>query len=426
VALIESDWADAPDADLIDNPGDEFPSKLLGVPGFIGEVMKYNLEISHKPQPILALGAAICLQATLSGRKVKDCRGNRTNVYIMGVGNSGIGKDNARKVNRNILLLAGIDHLEGEEDFASDSGLLKAVEHNPAILFQIDEIGRMLKTIADARQGYLYNIATVLMKLYSCSNTVFRGKAYADDKRNARIVQPCVSLYGMTVPEHFYESLTPVALQDGFLARIIVLEAAPKVKRVRASEKDPPKRLIEIAAWWGNFHPEAGNLTEEHPKPKKVEYTDEAWDVFDSISREADKESEKGNGASKALWARAEEKACRLALIYACSRDRKTLLIDIEAAEWARDLVYYTTKRMLWLASEWVAENPFDAKQKTIIRMIREVGGTMSKWVFNRRTKAMTARERLELVESMKSSGLLKEEISENLKGRKGMIYKLV
>lgn len=62
-----------------------------------------------------------------------------------------------------------------------------------------------------------YNLATATRHPPAAGpgpGRVFRGKAYADCKRNRVLDQPCVSVYGTTVPEHFFESLTADSLND--------------------------------------------------------------------------------------------------------------------------------------------------------------------------------------------------------------------
>ena len=412
VAITENHWAQDCEKAKPEGPVDPgpFPEHLLQVPGFIGEVLQFNLETAFKPQPVLALGAALCLQAVLAARKVCDPRGNRTNIYIIGVAPSGRGKDHPRKVTKNVLFHSGLGHLEGNEDFASDSGLLKAVELNPAVLFQVDEIGRLLKTIGDARNSYLYNISTALMKLYSSADTIYRGKAYADNKRNAEIDQPCVSLFGLTVPQYLYESLTVENLSDGFLARLMIFEVSDNPPRQRSPQRPVPESIIEAAKWWGRFNP-GGNLTEQHPEPVVVEYTDKAGEIFDEVAEKVEAESESGDHAAQTLWARVEEKACRLALIYACSKNRENLVIDAEAVRWACNLSEYLTRRMLWLANQWVADGLFDAKQKKVIRIIRDAGGSLSRNQLCRKTQSITVRERTEIIDNLKATGQIMERV---------------
>jgi DNA modification methylase len=348
------------------------------VPGFVGEVMTFNLATAVRPQPVLALAGALSLQAVLAARKVRDERGNRTNLYAVGVAPSGGGKDHARKVNRNVLFQAGLDHLEGSEGLASDAGLVTAVAAQPGILFQIDEFGRFLRTAGDPRKApHLFNVLTTLMKLYSAADTVFRGKAYADRKRNQVIDQPCAGVYGTTVPEHFYEALTAEALGDGFVARLLVFEGDERAARQRVPQAPVPAAVFEAARWWGGFTP-GGNLGQEHPQPLTVATTAEAGQVFDGLAAVVDREQARPGLTPQSLWARAEEKACRLALVYACSADRAAPVIDAAAAaRWACAVSEYLTRRLEWLAQQWVADGQFDARQKKVLRIIREAGGAI-------------------------------------------------
>jgi hypothetical protein len=389
------------------DPG-PFPEHLLTVPGFIADVMAYNLATAIRPQPVLALAAAICLQAVLAARKVQDERGNRTNLYVIGIADSGRGKDHGRKVNRNILFHAGLDHLEGSEDIASDAGLVTAVEQQPGVLFQVDEFGRFLRTIGDPKKApHLFNVLGTLMKLYSSADTVFRGKAYADAKRNKVVDQPCVTLYGTTVPEHFFESLTADSLSDGFIARLLVFEALDVPARQRVPLTPPPPTIIEAARAWGELRT-GGNLRDEHPEPRIVTCTSEAAAVFDNLARQVDTELG-GQHAGRSLWARAEEKACRLALIYACSANGIDPVIDCPAGRWASELSTYLTRRMLALASQWVADGSFDTQQKRVLRIIHEAGGRIGRNELCRRTQWLNVRGREEIIENLLATGQIEQ-----------------
>ena len=406
------------------DPG-PFPDHLLRVPGFIEQVIAHNLATATRPQPVLALAAGICLQSVLAARKVRDERGNRTNVYCVGVAPSGAGKDHARKVNKNILFAADLVEHEGNEDLASDAGLVTAVENEPAVLFQIDEFGRFLRTIGDPKKApHLFNVLTALMKLYSSADTIFRGKAYADAKRNKVVDQPCVSVYGTTVPEHFYESLTADSLSDGFIARLLVFEASETPARQRVRARAVPDAIKQAAAWWGSFKP-GGNLAAEHPEPLVVEATPEAGVMFDALAAMVDAELAKPDDAGRSLWARAEEKACRLALVYACSKDHAKPVIDGDAAGWACELSEYLTRRMLYIAHEWVADGVFDARQKRVVRVVRKAGGRISRSELCRKTQWLTQRERQEVIDNLVETGQI-EQVTVETATKPGVVYALV
>jgi len=267
-------------------------------------------------------------------------------------------------------------------------------------LFQLDEFGRFLRTIGDPKKApHLFNVLGALMKLYSSADTVFRGKAYADHKRNKVIAQPCALIYGTTVPEHFYESLTADSLSDGFIARLLVFEASETPPRQYAVQRDIPAGIIEAACWWGDFR-SGGNLRAEHPEPLVIPHTDEAREVFDHFAATVDVQLSKPDCEGRSLWARAEEKACRLAVVHACSVNREKPVIDDVAARWACELVEHLPRRMLHLAHEWVADGIFDARQKRVLRVIRKAG-RISRTQLCFRTRWLNQRERQEVIDNL-------------------------
>jgi hypothetical protein len=77
-----------------------FPDDLLSPPGLLGEVTRYIVASALKPQPILALGAAITALGTVIGRKVRTTTDLRTNIYAVSVADCGAGKEHTRKAIR--------------------------------------------------------------------------------------------------------------------------------------------------------------------------------------------------------------------------------------------------------------------------------------------------------------------------------------
>jgi hypothetical protein len=415
----------AADDDLPKPPVDPgpFPEHLLYVPGFVSEVMAYNAATATRPQPVLALAGALALQSVLAGRKVRDGRGNRTNTYTVCMGGSGSGKEHARTINKQILFEAGLINLQAE-DLASDAGLVTAVHAEPAILFQIDEFGRWLRTIGDPKKApHLFNVISVLMKLYSSAKTVFQGKKYADSQQNKSIDQPCVSLLATTAPEHFRQALTPESTSDGFIARLFIFEASGMPQRAWQEEQPVPGALIEAARWWAEFSP-GGNLSQQHPVPRVVNTTPDARALFDALATLADEQAAEGDEARTSIWARAEEKACRMALIYACSKDRENPVIDADAARWACELSEYMTRRLQYLAYEHVAMSDFDARQKALLRIARRYGNQITRTQLCRATQHLTMREREDVINNLLATGQLKE-VKQPTGGRPGKIYQI-
>jgi hypothetical protein len=392
------------------HPG-PFPPHLLGVPGLLGDMVNFTLSSSMYPQPTLALAAAIALMGTITGRKVRDEINTRTNVYCIALCETGGGKERARQVNKEILFQAGLAKLVGPEGLASHAGVVSAVHRQPSILFQLDEIGRLLKTIGEpARTPHLYHIATVLMKLFTSSGSVYLGDAYADPDNNRSLNQPHACVYGTTVRASLCAGLTHESMTDGFVPRMLVFEtdnSDPDPVEVRIPDAIPAP-ILEAVRWWGDFKP-GGNLAPEHPAPVVVPYDDEARALMSDFTRRARADRRRLPEAAGALWTRAAEKARKLALLHACSRDRENLLVDEAAARWAIELTDYLTRRLLAIAEDWIAETPFEAKRKRLLRDIKASASGLTRTQMYRKTKHLTGRERSELIESLISTGEIVE-----------------
>jgi len=89
------------------DPG-PMPAELLRIPGFVSEVMDHCLETAPYPNAALAFCGALSLLAVLAGRKVCDIGNNRTNIYLLALGYSSVGKDWPRKLNTEIMHRVGM------------------------------------------------------------------------------------------------------------------------------------------------------------------------------------------------------------------------------------------------------------------------------------------------------------------------------
>lgn len=383
---------------------DEFPADLLEVPGLVGEFVKYDIATSFREQPVLALAGGISLQATLAGRKIRDEFGNRTNLYIVSVAGTGAGKDHARQVLKSILHGSGLNNLLGNEDIASDAGLIAAVKESPSAVFLLDEFGKFLATVGNPQKSpHLYGVVTTMLRLFSCAGTVFRGKAYADTSKTPVIVQPCMNLLATSVPESLFASLTHESISDGFLARQLMFEGKEDPLRKSCKSQDIPKSILETASYWGAMRPGSG-FDLDSPEQLVIVRDRDAEDVFSDFGRVCELR-ERARDFGFQLWSRAEEKACRLALVYACSANPHNPKIDAPAATWAVRLVTHLTERLIHLASRWVSHGYFDAQQNRVYRVIEDAGGTVSRSELSRRTQWLKGKERNEIIDNLIETG---------------------
>lgn len=378
VALAEHHWnqmysrTQAGQEPEISDPG-PVPDELLCVPGFVNDVMAYTLQTAPYPERVIAFCGALALQAVLAGRKVMDRMGNRTNLYILGLAGSGVGKDHARQVNQRILYQAGMAECLGNS-FASGEGIEDRLFLEPVVLYQVDEIDGLLMRVGQAKDARHEQIVSILLQMYSSASSVYVMRAKAGQER-AVINQPSLSLFGTAVPKHFYESLSPRLLTNGFLARMIILESHRRGAGQEDNDRPVPPGIIETACWWAGFRPgKSGNLDEWNPEPKVIEQTEEAREHFRRIrerSNAAYAAAEAGNDpVAMAIWARAYEKARRLALIYSCSAEPRNPIIDAAAAAWAGEFVEYQTRRMLFMSKAYASEGEFDSRRKRLLELL--------------------------------------------------------
>ena len=365
-----------------EDPG-AIPEEYFDVPGFVSELMGYTLRTAYYPNKALAFAGAMAMLAHLTGRRFKDQRGSRFNLYLLALAKSGTGKEHPRAVN---IDLATQMALIGEfgDTFASGEGLEDSLCISPSMLYQVDEIDYLFNTVKlkDARAE---QINSMLLKLYSESKTthIMRKKAIQRGQPSvgSAIIQPHLTVFGTATPKFFYQSLTERTMENGLLARCIVLEAAERGEAGTPHEEEFPKRVLESVRDMVRMGHEQ-NLTDQYPHPMVLPETTEATcrlkEVFGLADEEYRKASERGDDSANALWARAGEKVAKLAALYAISKDTLRPMMDVDAVEWAWKFVAHMTKRMLYMASIFVADTDFDSQAMKLVRLVKQRRGRIS------------------------------------------------
>ena len=356
------------------DPG-PLPAELLRVPGFVSDVMDHCLATAPYPNTALAFCGALALQALLAGRKVRDCADNRTNLYLLALAYSSVGKDWPRKVNTHIMHRVGLVGALGEK-FASGEGIQDALFVTPAMLFQTDEIDGLLQSINKARDARHENIMGTLLTMYSAANSIYPMRRKAGKESPGVIDQPCLVVYGTAIPTHYYEALSERMLTNGFFARMLIVESGLRGVGQEPGIIDPPASVMDAARWWAEFIPGTGNLEPWHPQPRIVEADDDARDLLAQARVESEAEyassEARGDPVGTTVWGRVPEQVRKLALLYAASANYQSPRIDVAAVQWATAFMLHQTRRMLFMAHSHVAENPFHAECLKLVRKLRE------------------------------------------------------
>lgn len=335
---------------IIEEKLDSFPKHLLRVPGLIGEIKDYIDKTSYKKQPILSLAASIAAVSTVISRRVRTIDFVFPNLYILGVGCTGCGKERAREVVQEIFIEAGCGELVSYDDLASDAAINTALTKTPACLFLIDEVGRFLKAINSPRAPqHLVGIVTTLIKLFSKSRSVYHGKSYANTKNDIEVHNPHLNIYGTTVPTKLYEALDRGQIEDGFLSRFLIFESEDKNPKLISCENllIPNNILNQIKKW----QVQEGNLENLYPDLKIIYYTDAAKKIINELDERIHILSDKiiERDGDPGIISRVPLIARKLALIRACGNNFQAEITELDSL-WACEIAFWIfehTKKML-------------------------------------------------------------------------------
>ncbi len=396
------------------------PADLLAVDGALKLFVDYATTTAVSPQPFLALGAGLCLVGALAGRRYRTPTDLRSNLYAVGIADSGGGKDHARRCVKRALHAAGLDRYLGGEDFASSAGLLSSLQLHPARLFQVDEFGQFLKLVLAPRAPFhKAAIWSELTKLYTSAAEPYIGAEYADQKAKPRVTieQPCACLWGVTVPGPFWSALEGAALLDGSLARFLVFltdEDYPERVDTPAPLEVPPALLAALKAIAAGAagHDHGGNLAgimdaSAPIRPCTVPLTPDADAAMADVRRQATARLRAHRGThATALFGRLAENTAKLAMIAAVSRDPARPETGAGDITWASRLVEHCIATLLREADRRISDNQTEANHKRVLEIIR-TAGEITRSDLVRKTQFLSRREREEILQALTDGELV-------------------
>lgn len=370
------------------------------VPGLIGEMIAYHRLHAPRPRPELSLAATIALIGAATGRKIMTRSGMRTNIYCVGLAPSGSGKERPRNNNCMACIEAGIGNILGSENPASDAALISELADNPAMLIQIDEVSRYFATIRNAgnNSSHLKNIFTRFLELTGqAENPNWSPKGYADKTKSKSIAYPHLCIYGTSTGDGFWGSVASSDAVDGFLARMMVIEASKNYPRLQETDVAPtPPGVIQVLKDWTAFIPGPGNLGDQFPRAFVVPVDSAAVDRIKTHSDGIEDRMPDEQDDQKAIWSRCSALAKRLSLIFAASRGPEGIQVALEDAVAAVRLANWCTRLLIRRVFTHISANDDDSAKKKVLEIIRKAGSITAseltrktQWLKDRRTRSM-------------------------------------
>lgn len=383
------------------------PDNMMPPSGLIRDIAEYILRTSIRPIPVLAIAAATAFVGVLAGRKFESPTGLGTNLYFVGLAESGSGKEHARKVIKNMAYQAGCSRLIGGESIASGPGLRASLEVEPARMFMLDEFGLTLQGLNSKGAGsYQKDIITTFMKLYSAYGTIDHGPEYADQKMRRRvdIESPCCVLYATSTHGEFYSALRGGDGASGNIARMLIINAGEKRPDRGNQRKEPiPAELLErIKALSEYKTPGSGNLAAFFPITVfvKPEVEQAFIDLDESMS------AKMTSPESCSVYARVAENAIKLAMTYAVSINYEAPIVDEAAFVWGRDLATWCANTLMEQFNSYVADTDHGKTIKKILMIIKSAKAAgISGRELLQKVQEVRARDRDEILETLEESG---------------------
>ena len=360
------------------NPG-PISDALLSVPGFVDDLRDHTLESGYSPNKVLAFSGALAMLAHLSGRTYRDAHGTRTNLYLIALGDTGIGKDEPRRVNRRLAEACGAGATIADA-MASGEALEENILRVPSLLLQADEV----ETFVGAMHGSGKNaqgLSDRMRRLFTASAGAYSLRATASTGEGAVVYAPHLTLFGTGVPDEFYDALDQHAVRNGLFGRCLVVRAEDEYRANLPTERFLPPGLVKTAKALVELErriDDSGVL-----QPIVAAETPEAAELLrrSAATNMALRKrlAEANLPSARALVVRVNEKVSKLALLHAISADPAAPVITAEGVDWAVRFVRHVTEDMLFESQFHVAEGRFDALVKRFVGLLAKNGGQLDR-----------------------------------------------
>jgi hypothetical protein len=361
------------------------PEPSFQLPGILGQVQAWIDATARKPQPMFATQAALAFGATVLGRRYVTTQRNWPSVYLLNIGKSGSGKEHAKWALEHLLEACNLQRLIGPAGYTSDAGLLSSLHRQPSHLAIVDEFGKILESASVKHNPRAASTMRGLMEAWGRCDGTLRPQGYSTfglsqhdvEKLTERsVVNPALTLLGMTTPDSFYESIGSAAARDGFLNRFLIVESDLGRQPGRELEPIPvPQAVID---WAAAAHAPGGLVNADlnaslAPTPRTLPFTKAATAAFRAYEREClglmDRHDQAGLGETAG---RTAEVSMRLALTIAVGCGEAA--IDQASATWAIDYTRYHLLRALERLANSVADSEFEALKLQVMDRIKRAG----------------------------------------------------
>lgn len=429
--IMLENWSkvDTPKYNVILGDRQQLIDTITHPTGTIERVYEWIKKVSFLKQDVFAVAAATSIVSAFYAHKFHGRTSTYTNNYIICVGPSGCGKsaicDNALWLMSNAPTRLH-SRLMGE--MASAPGMIDELVRKDGVAYSyIDEIGQFFRFAkGEGSSQYTQAIGTEMTKIYSKAGTKYQTQAYSSAaKRPVReIDHPCFIIFGQSVPNRLYGSITSDDFHDGFFNRFTLIEINEKEKPVKnpdyvCPEEYPPTDIYE---WWNWL--DTWTINEANKiNPQKdntgginimaVQYTDEAREMLDecfTYYRETLPDSLDEKDLFREPLTRAHEMLEKYALT-ACEFENERPIVTEKSVRWAKAFVDFHLLGIRDHIQE-LGDTPY---ARDCIRMKNsvQIGKRYTKSEFYTATNAIHINVRQKMIDDLVTQGVFSYEKDE-------------
>ncbi len=431
VENVDGTLADALTGEIVEpSPVDPAPTVYTAFPpGLVGTIAQWIVDTARRPQPELALGAALTIVGTAAGRHIEGPEHGGTALYVLALAPTGKGKDAPLRACMRILTACGMGQHIGPDQWMSMSALVQMVTKKPLALCPQDEFGGFMQRVFN-KKGSTHEraIPQILRSLWGVNFGQWKTPQWANGSEHM-IDGPCVSIYGASTHEQFYSAMAGAAVSDGTLNRFLVIEGRnrPEYRDPIADANNVPSSIIEAMK---ELYNRSGLLAAS--QRNQVDYSlatqgtltcipwcpDGSKDIYTRFLAEIDRSTET-NPLKADFVVRAPEMAVRIATIVAAGRGNDNVRKD--DIEFGIALARNSMTHMISGADEWMTENDHEANVKRVLRLVK-ASGRITHSDLLRQVRAIRTRDLKDIIASLIAEGsILVDEVE--TKGRKRFDY---
>lgn len=385
----------------------------ITAPALVGAISSWIVTTSIKPQPSLALAAALSVVAACKSHVVRAPSGLRTNLFLCGVAPSGSGKNHPMECVKRILKsIKQTGLLSGKP--GSGAALTELVAENSGKRLVLwDEFGYGFSGMKDSGNNHERETIPVLLEMFSSANSTFLPKRIIgsyDKPPRPEIDQPCLNVLGFTAPDKLFSSLNLHHAIDGFLARFLFLQVKNREVPARETElQEVPEHIKTQLMSWIELRGQGDIERYLNPttKARVVGFSPEGksalalWQNWFEEQKTRDSEDEV---AFDALWARALEHTIKIALVV--SGDKA---IGEEELTWAAQFVATCIMDFIETLKRDCGASEREKQSKKVLNVIVKFG-VITQRDLTRRTQFLKHKEREEMLEDLVGSGQIRKE----------------